>query len=230
MSIISVSEFDLFGKPSVQTSTEHTIEKDHYPISSMIESVPLEFTITASGNKYLDLSSAYLHLTARISGGEVTNPTEDDKVSPVNNWVQSLFSQVDVSLNSKMVSSSSNTYAYCAYIETLLTFSKHTRKPFSPTTCGTRTSNLTDHGKKVDMIGCIHDDVFRQTRLLPPGVTVKMRFVSATEQFRLISTRAGYRTEISSTICYVKKSKVNPEVCLEIASVHKKNNMYFPIK
>ena len=80
------------------------------------------------------------------------------------------------------------------------------------------------------MIGYIHDDVFRQTRLLPPGVTVKVRFVRATEQFSLISTRAGYKTEISSAILYVKKCKVNPEVCLALANVHKKNNMYFPIK
>ena len=247
MSIVSVSELDLFGKPSEQTIIEHTTEKDHYPISSMIESGPLEFTITGSGDEYLDLSSAYLHLTASISVGGVTTPTEDDKVAPVNNWVQSLFSQVDVSLNGKMVSSSSNTYAYRAYIETLLTFGKAYKKTFITNsmwykdTAGhmndlgdenvgtTKRSNLTAHGKKVDMIGYIHDDVFRQTRLLPPGVTVKVRFVRANEQFSLISTRAGYKTEISSAILYVKKCKVNPEVCLAFANVHKKN-MYFPIK
>ena len=80
----------------------------------MIESGSLEFTITGSGDEYLDLSSAYLHLT------------EDDKVAPVNNWVQSLFSHVDVSLNGNMVSSSPNTYAYRVYIETLLKAYKKT--------------------------------------------------------------------------------------------------------
>ena len=78
------------------------------------------------------------------------------------------------------------------------------------------------------MIGYIHDDV--QTSLLPPGVTVKVKYVRATEQFSLISTRAGYKTEISSAILYVRKCKVNPEVCLALASVHKKNNIYVPIK
>ena len=91
-------------------------------------------------------------------------------------------------------------------------------------------SNLTAHGKKVDMIDYIHDDVFRQTRLLPPGITVKVRFVRATKQSSLISTKVGYRTEISSVIVYVKKCKVKPEVCKALASVHNKNNMYFPIK
>ena len=88
------------------------------------------FTITGSGDRYLDLSSANLHLTASISVGGVTTPTEDDKVAQVNYWVQSFFSQVDVSLNGKVVSSSSNTYAYRAYIETLLTFGKAYNKIF----------------------------------------------------------------------------------------------------
>ena len=39
---------------------------------------------------------------------------------PVNNWMHSLFSQVDVSLNGTLVTPSTNTYAYRAYIETLL--------------------------------------------------------------------------------------------------------------
>ena len=43
----------------------------------------------------------------------------------------------------------------------------------------TKRLNLTAHGKKVDTIGYIHDDVFRQTRLLPLGVTVNVRFVRA---------------------------------------------------
>ena len=248
MDIVSVSEIDLFDTPSVQTSIEHTTEKDHYPISNMIKSGFLEFTITWSGDEYLDLRSAYLHLTASISVGGVTNPTEDDKVPPVNNWVQCLFSQVDVSQNGKMVPSSANTYAYRAYIETLLTFGKAYKKTFLTNSMwyrdtawhmndlgdenigATKRRHLTAIGKKVDMIGYIYDAVLRQTRLLPPGVTVKVRFIRATEQFSLISTKAGYKTDISSAILYVRKCKVNPEVCLALASVHKKKNIYFTIK
>ena len=89
--------------------------------------------------------------------------------------------------------------------------------------------NLTAKGKNVDIIGYIHDNVFRQTRLLPPGVTVKVGFVGATEQFSLISTKAWHKTDICSAVMHVKKSKVNSEVCLTLSSVHRKSNMYFPI-
>ena len=131
MGITSVSELDVFAEPLVQTSIEHAVVKDHYPISSMIENGPLEFTITESGEEYIDLSSAYLHLEAHISKSGVANPDENtDKAVPVNNWVHSLFSQVDVSINGKMVSSSSNTYGYRAFIETLLSFGKACKKTF----------------------------------------------------------------------------------------------------
>ena len=81
MSIVSVLELDLFGKTIVQTSIEHTTEK-HYPISSMIESGHLEFTITGSGNENLDLISAYLHLTASISVGGVKTQQKTTKQHP----------------------------------------------------------------------------------------------------------------------------------------------------
>ena len=53
MGITSVPELDVFAEPLVQTSIEHAVVKDHYPISSMIESGPLEFTITGSGKNIL---------------------------------------------------------------------------------------------------------------------------------------------------------------------------------
>lgn len=40
----------------------------------------------------------------------------------MNLWMQSLISQVDVYLNDKQVSMSSNTYPYRAYLETLLNY------------------------------------------------------------------------------------------------------------
>ena len=85
----------------------------------------------------------------------------------------------------------------------------------------TKRRSVTANRRNLDMIGYKHDGGFRQTRLLYPGVTVLNC---------LFWTKAGYKTEVCSAILYVKKYKVNPEVWLVLASVHKKNNMYFSIK
>ena len=248
MSIVSVSELDLFAKPPIQTSIEHATVKDNYPISSTIESGPLEFTITGNGEEYLDLSSAYLHIVAHVSKNGVANPEATDKALPVNNWAHSLFSQIDVSINGKMVSSSSNTYAYRAYIESLLSFGKACKETFLTNSlwykdtaghmdslenvnAGAKKRLLfTTDEKKVDLIAYIHDDIFRQNRLIPPGVTVRVRFIRSPDNFNLMATKPGYKSLISSAVLYVKKCKVNPEVSLAHASVLKKSNMQFPIK
>ena len=55
-------------------------------------------------------------------------------MTPVNNFLHSMFSQVDVALNQKAVSSSTNGYNYRAYIETLLNYGSDAKK--SHLTCG----------------------------------------------------------------------------------------------
>ncbi|MEG7523508.1 MAG: hypothetical protein M3H12_10465 [Chromatiales bacterium] len=45
-----------------------------------------------------------------------------DPMGPVNNWLHSLFSQVDVYLNGTLATPSTTTYPYRAYIDTLLSY------------------------------------------------------------------------------------------------------------
>lgn len=43
---------------------------------------------------------------------------------PINYWLHTLFSQVDVSLNDTLISPSENTYPYRAYIEATLNYGR----------------------------------------------------------------------------------------------------------
>ena len=61
-----------------------------------------------------------MFVRARVVKGDGGNLPPNAPVGAVNNWMHSLFSQVDVSLNGTLVTPSTNTYAYRAYIETLL--------------------------------------------------------------------------------------------------------------
>jgi hypothetical protein len=49
-------------------------------------------------------------------------------VGSVNLWIHSLFSDVSVSLNEKLVSPQTSLYSYRAYIETLLSYGLLTNK------------------------------------------------------------------------------------------------------
>ena len=62
------------------------------------------------------------HLQAKATRANGDDLDLADPVGPVNNWLHSLFSQVGVYLNGTLVTPSTNTYAYLAYTETLLSY------------------------------------------------------------------------------------------------------------
>ncbi|KAK2150394.1 hypothetical protein NP493_2421g00007 [Ridgeia piscesae] len=105
--------------------------------------------------------------------------------------------QVDVSLNGTLVTPSTNTYAYRAYIETLLSHgaeaknSQLTSALWYKDTAGhmdatdnenkglLKRKDYTTGSRIVDMMGRLHVDLFFQDRYLLNGVDVKIRLVQS---------------------------------------------------
>ena len=65
-------------------------------------------------------TSTCLFVEAQIVNTDGSNLEPDTNVGPVDLWMHSLFSDVSVSLNEKLVSPPTSMYPYRAYIETLL--------------------------------------------------------------------------------------------------------------
>ena len=85
-------ELDLFTVHPTQTSIDSGIYTKYNPISSIADSVPIEFNIKSGGVEYLDLANSIFYVKAKITkegGGPLTG---HDKVGPVNNLLHSLFS------------------------------------------------------------------------------------------------------------------------------------------
>ena len=116
------SELDLFAVPPTQTSLVHGHYVEHRPMSSLMDGAPVEFCISEEGNYYIDLANSLLYVRASVVTSNGEELAADAQVAPVNNWLHSLWSQVDLSLNNVLVMQSSNTYPYRAHIETLLSF------------------------------------------------------------------------------------------------------------
>ena len=135
------------------------------------------------------------HLPARSRQGDSgsgTDIADDTPVAPVNNWLHSLFSQVDVHLNDTLVTPSSNTYPFRAYIETLLSYGAEAKKTqltsqlWYKDTAGHMEATQENAGNEglverrrhiagsrvVEMMGRLHVDLFMQDRFLINGVTV----------------------------------------------------------
>ena len=116
------SELDLFSVPPTQTSMEQGSWVEYHPITSVSEGSLIEFDINASGEDYIDFANTMLYVRAKLTAVNGANLAEDAAVGPVNLFLHSMFSQVDISLNGTLITPSTNTYPYRAMLETLLSY------------------------------------------------------------------------------------------------------------
>ena len=118
------SEIDLFSVPPTQQSLERGRWIGYTPLSSVENTdSPINFLVTGT-DEYIDLSKTILTVTGKIvkDNESVLDGANQTSVAPVNNFLHSLFKQVDVYLNGKQVTPAMGTYPYRAYIETLLNY------------------------------------------------------------------------------------------------------------
>ena len=119
------SEVDLFRVPPTQQSLERGRWIDYAPISSVQNPDNAITFLIAGTDEYIDLSKTILTVTGNIMTKDGTTKLTgggQSNVAPVNNFLHSLFRQVDVYLNGKQVTPAMGTYAYRSYIETLLNY------------------------------------------------------------------------------------------------------------
>ena len=228
------SELDIFSVPSTQTSIEDGITVDYHPIASLVDTGPIEFDIPASIEYYLDPAHVYLHLAVKITKNDGSNLDYASAVGPINLFLHSLFSQLDVHLNGNQVSSSSNTYAYRAYLETLLNYGKSAKESqltaslwYKDTASKmdmagadkvgfTKRTTFTAQSKTVDFFGKIHADLFHQEKLLITDVGKHVKMIRSKTPFVLMTNERGanFKVKIERAILHVRKVKVANAIAL----------------
>ena len=121
------SEIDLFSVPPTQLSLEKGRWIDYRPLSS-VQNDDAAITFMISGtDEYIDLSKTILVVEGTVETGVAGSPVSASQ-APVNNFLHSLFKQVDVYLNGKQVTPAMGTYPYRAYVETLLNYDVSAKK------------------------------------------------------------------------------------------------------
>ncbi|XP_014214168.1 uncharacterized protein F54H12.2-like, partial [Copidosoma floridanum] len=113
------SELDLFSLPLTQIALEASWCVYYKPVSSLTDQSPIEFVINSQNEDYLDLAYTMLRVNVKLIPYDKDT---DAFVAPVNNFLHSIFNQVDVYFNQKLVTSPNNAYPYRAYIETLFNY------------------------------------------------------------------------------------------------------------
>ena len=247
------SGLDLFTIPPTQTSLEYGMYVEIYPLAALSPSNNIDFNINQKGNsEYLDLSNTYLYVRAKITESDGSTLPDDAPVGPVNNWLHSHFSQVDVSLNNTLVTPSENTYPYRAYIENTLNYGSDAKKTqlasemyykdsghhFEEVISGKNAGmkkwrERTTKSKEVEMIGRLHVDIFNSTKYLIGGVNVRISLIKSKAEFHLIAQPPegkSYKSILTHASLFIRKCKLNPSVILAHNRALEKDTVKYPLK
>ena len=224
-------------------------------MASLDSGGPIEFLIPGSGDDYLDLANTMLHVQVKLTRANGDDLDLADPVGQVNNWLHSLFSQVDVYLNGSFVTPSTNTYAYRAYIETLLSYGPDAKDtqlmsqlwhndtashmdaveivegPAANEGFVTRRANIV-RSRMVDLMGRLHMDLSLQDKFLINGVDVKIRLVPSKSAFALMAggNNPDYRINIVNATLFAKKATLNPTVQMAHIKALEKSTVKYPMR
>ena len=246
------TELDLFAVPPTQTSIEDGRWIEHQPLTSLDSGGPIEFILPGTGDAYIDLANTYLLIRAKVVRAVGTELAPDTPVAPVNNWLHSLFSQVDVYLNDTLVTPSSNTYPFRAYVDTLLSYGAEakttqlTSQLWYKDTAGHMDATTADGGntglverrrhisesRVVDMMGRLHVDLFLQDRFLLNGVSVKIRLIRSKDAFSLMASgqNPDYTVQIVDAVLFARKAVLSPTVQMAHIKALEKGTAKYPIR
>ena len=249
------SELDLFSMPPTQISLERGRWIDHQPISSVSGGGPITF-LSPGTEDYVDLSKTILVVRTKVTKADGTDLDDDERVGPVNNFLQSLFKQVDVFLKEKQVSQAQGTYAYRAYLETLLNYGSSAKKSqltaalFYKDTAGkmevadptvvaananhglTQRNEFSKNSRIVEMAGPIFSDVFFTERLLLGFVDLKVILNQNSNEFCLMASEddANFKVKLIDACLKVRKVKVNSSVSMAHELALKTGPAIYPVR
>ena len=240
---------DLFALPPTQTAVQDGLWVEYHPLATLAAGAPIEFAVSGATADYIDLSNTYLYVKAKVLRQDGTNPPADAVFAPVNYWLHSLFSQVDVLLNNTLVTPSENTYPYRAYIESTLNYGREAKTThltsalyYQDTASQMNSLNADNNagfrerharavaGRDVDMIGRLHCDIFHQERYLLNNVDVKIRLIPSKNTFNIMAAGDNFKSIISHASMFVRKVRLNPAVTLSHAKALERGTAKYPLK
>ena len=189
------SELILNHVPPTQTTIVRSDVVEYRPLAAVGGDTPLiEFIMPAMADRYTDLDDMFLYVRLKYT---LDGKGANDVVAPVNNMLHSMFGKVEMTLQDKCVTSSSQYYAYKSYLEKLLGFGSEAKNTYARTAGWIAGKQSAPEAARatafaadttIDLIDRLHLDMCAQERLLMPGIQIKLSLQANRPSFYFHST------------------------------------------
>lgn len=241
----SLPEFDYFAVPQTQEAVDMDMVRRIYPRDGLTQKGPIEFVIDNGPHEFLLFYETYLRLTLKVKlvkkDGTVAE-TDYANCFPENYLLHSIFKQVEIQIGDKIITMSTQTYPYRAYIETLLGCADTVKKTYltaakwyETLTDGKEIIKPTTAGavKTVNLKGRLHTDLTMQNRAMLGGLTIKIKLFPHDEPAFYMRAASGFsfEVEIDGASLEVHKARVTQDLFNGVNTVIRSNHIpaKFPI-
>ncbi|XP_026290579.1 uncharacterized protein F54H12.2-like [Frankliniella occidentalis] len=244
------SDLDLWVDNVTQTGEEKSQDHEFYPTSSSLDTGTVEIEVPGVGHVYPDPALFLLYTKEQIVNGDgsLITAADNSDATLVNYGAHAQWSQIDVSLNGTVISQSSMTYPYRAYIEAKLNYDKSARNThlqqrlWYEDTAGHFDSldgaqNLglawrrsrTANSKIFETLGPLHIDISNSNRLLLNNCTLRIKLTRNRDAFTIMSTKGTEKIKLLEVKLIVRKVTISPSVLLGHAQALEKAPAKYPL-
>ena len=245
---LASSGLALFDQPIIDSSLLQGKFITIYPSSVLQDNGPFDFIIPSDGQDFTDLPFTRLEGCIEILNLAGATLTETDINAYVNLLPQSLFKQIEVSVNNTQIADlSTPTYAFKSYIETVLTYPKDAKdttlllEHFNKDTLEkenifTLLNSISFNKRnqfakkgKIYFSMLLHIDFFHSTKLLLPGCEIKLKFIRNSDTFSLLGDTLQAKIKFHELKLMIRRVTVEPTIASKIEDAINKTPAIYPI-
>ena len=254
------SELDLFKNVTFQGSIESSQFIQYRPTSALTENSSIEFAIPLSADEYLDLQNIYLWIKGKVvqTDGADFPADQNGRYSLINYALNTIFDQLSIYLGGTLVSQSSKTYNYLAFIEAITQLSTNSgltyltaagfnapfkNNDFNFANVDTDLAENYKGSKHFTLYGKIHGSIFNSDKLLLNGVPLHLIFTRAPQNFAVHGmparaavgavaalAEANPKYNLNEVSLFVRKVKLSPNLLNAHARALQISKAIYPIK
>jgi len=239
----------LFDKPSINTGVISHKWIQYSPISTVSNTGVMEFYIPGTSDRYINLKCSNIQIKGKIVKDDGSKITDDDFVGLINAPLHTIWSQIDLQLQHKVVNTEVGTnYAYKAYLDLLLNKSPNQRnyqlssQLYIPDRAGGMDDidetpggvflriQETKNSREIQIEGPLCLDLCDQDRYIINGVPLKLRFWPNKPEFYLLSKEEGkrYRFHITDAYLNLCTVEVSPAILVGHAAGLEHSPVMYP--
>lgn len=254
------SELDLFSVPPTQVAIESGYWHAARLVNTCTSNGPWRFHVEADPH-YIQLNKNLLWVKMKIVKADNTDIPQASsavdggaaafvppKIAPINLIGSTMFKQLKISLNGKLVSDSSDTYGYRCFLETVLNYGGEAKKGHLNVSLYNKDTDPVDSennpgfakrcerfvsSKEVEIMTPLRCDLFMANRMLLSNTELLVELHKNNDPFSLLYYGDGgemFKLKILDMIWYIRKVEIMKSMHMAIEQTLQRTPAKYPIR